>query len=66
VSLQIILPPRERRCDPDAYWKSTLDALVHAKMLINDSSVWVELGSVDFDRTSGNRATRILLEELEN
>ncbi len=34
VDLLITLAYRQRGCDPDSVWKSTLDGLVHAKMLI--------------------------------
>lgn len=33
-------------CDPDAFWKSLLDALVNCGALYDDSPKWVELGDV--------------------
>jgi hypothetical protein len=63
VSLQLVIPPGERRCDPDAYWKSTLDALVHAKLLVNDSPKWVKHGAVGYARDH-TRATRIILHDI--
>lgn len=63
VSLIVEGWPRGRLPDPDAFWKSTLDALVHAHMLIDDSSRWCELGSVDV-RRSAKKKTKILLENI--
>jgi len=63
VSLLIVLPKGRRAPDPDAFWKSTLDALVQAGALVNDSSRWIELGPVEFAR--GERlATYLTLEML--
>ncbi len=53
---------RER--DPDASWKSVLDGLVHARMLIDDSRRWVKLGDVTVERGS-ERSTCITLTDLE-
>lgn len=50
VSLEITLAPRQRAGDPDAYWKSLLDSLVHCGALRNDSHVWLELGGITFAR----------------
>lgn len=63
VSLRITLGPRQRAGDPDAFWKSTLDALVHAGLLVDDNRQNVELGRVDFDRGPA-RATAIALEDI--
>jgi Holliday junction resolvase RusA-like endonuclease len=63
VHVAIILGKGQRACDPDAYWKSLNDALVHAKMLVNDSHKWVELMPIKFTR--GEMATIIRLEYLE-
>jgi Holliday junction resolvase RusA-like endonuclease len=63
VGLTIILGPRQRAGDPDAYWKSTLDALVHLGLLKNDNRQWCELLPVAFDRGPA-KATTITLEEL--
>lgn len=43
VEVEIVLGKGGRKCDPDAYWKSLLDALVHAEMLTNDNENGVEL-----------------------
>lgn len=63
VSLEITLAPRQRAGDPDAYWKSLLDALVHAGLLLDDNRQGVELGPVTFIR-GPRRATTITLEDL--
>ncbi len=63
VSLLIVLGPGQRGGDVDAYSSSVLDALVNAKMLIDDSRRWARLLPVDFERGVG-RATVITLEEL--
>ena len=65
VSLVVVFPSsrKGRLPDPDAYWKSLLDALVHARMLIDDSRAYVRTGSVEFERAS-ERSTRIILEDL--
>jgi hypothetical protein len=63
VSLVLTLAPGQRGGDPDAYWKSTLDALVHAGLLLDDNRQGVELGTVTFRRGPA-RQTTILLEDL--
>lgn len=64
VSLAVVLTKAQRSPDIDAFWKSTLDALVQAKLLKDDSPKWCELGSVEYERGSA-RATRITLEECD-
>lgn len=62
VEMTITLKPKARACDPDAYYKSTLDALVHAGLLVNDSYLWVTLLPVAFRRgTTTDWGTRIVL-----
>ena len=63
VSLRLTLAPRQRAADPDAFWKSVLDALVHAGLLLDDNRQHVELGPVTFDRGPWRR-TRIVLDDL--
>ena len=63
VSLVITLAPRHRAADPDAYWKSALDALTAAGLLVDDSPRWCELGAVEF-RRGADRQTEIVLEDL--
>ena len=66
VDLLITRPSNQsgRVADPDAFWKSTLDALVHAKMLIDDSRRYCRPGEVVFAKGS-QRETTISLTELE-
>ncbi len=65
VSLVIRLAKGKRAADPDAYWKSTLDALVHADLLRNDSHVWCEHGGVIFERSkTAEFGTTIILEDI--
>lgn len=63
VTLTIVLGPRQRGGDPDAYWKSLLDALVYAGYLKDDSKEWVELMPVQYER-GPEKATIITLEDL--
>jgi hypothetical protein len=62
VTLRIVLGPRQRGGDTDAYWKSTLDALVANYLLVDDNRTWVELMPVQFER--GAKGTWILLEDI--
>lgn len=64
VGLHLTLGPRQRAADPDAYWKSLLDALVHAGLLVDDNRQNVELSPVTFGRGHA-RATTITLEDLK-
>lgn len=66
VSLHLILKPGQRSGDPDAYWKSLLDALVACHALRNDSNRYCELGPVTFGRAKKGEwwGTVITLEEL--
>jgi hypothetical protein len=64
VSLHLTLAPRQRAADPDAFWKSTLDALVAAELLTDDNRQSVELGTVTFDRGPARR-TVITLADLD-
>jgi Holliday junction resolvase RusA-like endonuclease len=63
VNLTIVLDKGQRGCDPDAYWKSLLDALNRSDLLWNDSDRWCELGAVNFERAT-KRATIIELIDL--
>jgi hypothetical protein len=62
VKLLITLGKGQHGCDPDAYNKSLLDALVYCGLLKNDSKELVELQPVEFKR--GEKATTIVLEEI--
>lgn len=50
VDLHVVLQPGQRGCDPDAYWKSTLDGLVNSRLLVNDNTQWCKQGDVTFGR----------------
>lgn len=64
VSLRIMIPKRQRRWDIDAFQKSLLDALVHARVIIDDHPDDCEWGGVEYTR--GDRLqTTIIVEELE-
>lgn len=65
VSLEVVLGPSQRGCDPDAYWMSLLDSLVCAGALVDDGPHWCETGAVTFTR--GNRPAMIVtLEEIDD
>ncbi len=63
VDLTLTLARRQRAGDPDAYWKSLLDALTAAGLLRDDNRQGVELGRVAFAR-GDCPATVIELEDL--
>jgi hypothetical protein len=63
VSLLLTLAPGQRGADPDSFWKSTLDALVHAGLLLDDNRQAVELGDVRFTRGPA-RETTVIIEDL--
>ena len=50
VYLHVVFPPKKRMPDVDAYAKSLLDSLVHAGLLVNDSSAWCRLEPVAYSR----------------
>ena len=50
VMFRFVFPKGKRRFDGDAPIKSGLDALVHAKLLRNDSPRWCELAPVEYAR----------------
>ncbi len=63
VSLKITLGPKQRAPDPDSLWKSTLDALVAARMLVDDRRQFCRPGRVEFERGT-ERSTTIELIDL--
>lgn len=63
VEMTITLAPRQRAADPDAYWKSTLDALVHIEALKNDSHKWCELAPIKYLR-GASKSTLIRLTNI--
>lgn len=65
VHLTIIMKPKQRGADPDAYNKSLLDALVHAGLLRNDSHQWAEIAPVRYERgTAKQWGSLIVLEDI--
>ena len=66
VSLHIILDKGQRGGDPDAYTKSLNDALVCAKLLVNDNRQYVENAPTTYSRNPHGWGTRITLEEIED
>jgi hypothetical protein len=63
VSMRLTLAGRDKRSDPDARWKTTLDGLVKAGRLVDDSARWVELGPVEFER-GAERKTTLFIEDV--
>jgi Holliday junction resolvase RusA-like endonuclease len=64
VSLHIILDKGQRAPDPDSLWKSSLDALVHAGVLVDDNRQRVELAPVTFSRDPQAWGSVIRLDDL--
>jgi hypothetical protein len=62
VTIVIVLGPRQRGADPDAYFKATGDALKDCGALVGDSKEWVEWLPVRYER--GESAGTII--ELED
>ena len=61
VTIRVEMPTR--RCDPDAFFKATFDALVACGALKGDSAVWLEIGTPEI--VHGERLkTVITLEDL--
>lgn len=65
VSIIITTCKRGRKCDPDAYLKTTLDALVKCKMLVDDSSQWCDFSST-LITTGDKNQTTIILTDIES
>lgn len=63
VTLRLSLGAGQRGADVDAYWKATLDALVCAGLLVDDSDRWCEIMPVQFER-GNNRQMVVTLEDL--
>ncbi len=63
VGLRIILGPKQRGCDGDAYWKVLLDSLVACRALKDDSRHWCETTPVEFERGKA-KATILTLEDV--
>ena len=65
VGLHLAGWPRGRLPDPDGFWKSTLDALVSAGLLVDDAPRWCALGPVTLERSAARRAV-LTLEDLDH
>lgn len=63
LEVEIILGKGQRACDPDAYFKSLNDALVHAGMLVDDNRQNVDLKPVIFTRST-RKSTIITLRDM--
>lgn len=61
VEIMIYVEGKGRRADPDAYFKSTLDALVKNRLLTDDNSQGCELLPLQIH--NGKQATMIRLYE---
>jgi hypothetical protein len=48
VDIVVMLGKGQRTTDPDALWKSSLDALKVNWLLVDDSPKWCEMGTVTF------------------
>lgn len=64
VTITVILGPRQRGADPDAFFKSTGDALKHAGLLMDDDRHGVEWAPVQYERGE-HPACRITLEDID-
>jgi Holliday junction resolvase RusA-like endonuclease len=63
VTVLVVLPKGKRAPDPDALYKSLLDAMVEAGALVNDSYRWVVADPVEFAR--GDKLTTfVTLEDV--
>lgn len=63
VHLVLTLGKGQRAGDPDAYWKSLLDALVHCRLLVDDNRQHVTLDPIEFVRGKSPETT-IVLEDI--
>jgi Holliday junction resolvase RusA-like endonuclease len=64
VSLHVTLCKGMREFDVDAWQKSGLDAMKHAKLIVDDSTGFVEIGPLTFSRNSAAWGTRITLDDV--
>ena len=64
VSLHVTLGKGMREFDYDAPWKSLLDAMKHAGLLVDDPSRYAVTGPVTFSRDWQGWGTRITLEDM--
>jgi hypothetical protein len=67
VRFTIVLKKKQRAADPDAYFKSLLDGLVHAGMLKDDNRQWCEIEQPKYARSGSEivSATIITLIDIK-
>lgn len=65
VRICLFLRRGQRGCDPDSYLKSALDALVAARLLVDDRDEMVRTEPVDLFRRAPRMATIFELEDLD-
>jgi hypothetical protein len=63
VSIEIVLGPRQRGADPDAFFKAVGDSLVKCGALKDDTRHGVEWGPVTYSR-GPEQGTVIILEDI--
>lgn len=63
VQFTITLAPKMRAADPDAYFKSALDAMTKCGAILDDNRQSIDLGPMLFDRGPRKRTT-ITLEDI--
>lgn len=66
VSLHLIVPPKARRCDRDAFWKVALDCLKRAGAIVDDSPNYCTPGAVTYSRSESAEhwGTLVYLEDV--
>jgi hypothetical protein len=62
-SMVVTMAGRMKEVDPDALWLSALDGAVAARLLVDDSPRFVELGPV-VQVKGAEKSTRIILEDV--
>lgn len=65
ISLRIVLPPKQRRWDIDAFQKSCLDACKHAGLIKDDNPKWARWGGVEYPKQRGPLSTTIVVEDVD-
>lgn len=63
IEIIVIYPKGQRQYDKDAFLKSLLDAMVRAKVLVNDSPAWADYDLPEYARGDKLR-TIITVQEL--
>lgn len=63
ITQRLTLAGNDRRRDDDNAWKSLLDSLVYARVLVDDGPDWVEKRPLEFER-GRERKTTLVIEDL--